>query len=156
MLASWAAQAHAACGGRVMRPDTLHLTLAFLGAVETSRVAELAATTRTQRIPPGHTRLDRYGAFPRLGIVWAGPAHTGGDLQDTHDSLWRWLQPLGWHPPQHAFRPHVTLLRHASRLPPPDTPPSPVEWRYHGYMLVESQPDTGTARYRILAATDST
>src|SRR5690606_31860920 len=69
-LADWAAQAQAACGGRAMRPDTLHLTLAFLGAVDAERAAALAAATARQRAEPGSFSLDRYGTFARQGIVW--------------------------------------------------------------------------------------
>src|SRR5690606_7323542 len=38
VLSGWAQDAHAMCGGRIMRPDTLHLTLAFLGMVPHARV----------------------------------------------------------------------------------------------------------------------
>src|SRR3546814_18632611 len=38
---AWAHDAHALCGGRVMRPETLHVTLAFLGSTPAARVAEL-------------------------------------------------------------------------------------------------------------------
>src|SRR3546814_10607201 len=45
-LAHWAAQAQAACGGRAMRPDTLHLTLAFLGARSEEHTSELQSLMR--------------------------------------------------------------------------------------------------------------
>src|SRR3546814_5839130 len=38
---AWAHDAHALCGGRVMRPETLQVTLAFLGSTPAARVAEL-------------------------------------------------------------------------------------------------------------------
>jgi 2'-5' RNA ligase len=77
MLTQWAQQAHAACGGRIMRPDTLHLTLAFLGDTPPEVVHALAQATATQRIAPGVVTLSRFGAFARPGIVWAGPADGG-------------------------------------------------------------------------------
>ena len=151
-LADWAAQARAACGGRAMRPDTMHLTLAFLGAVDADRGAALAAATGRQRVAPGSLALDRYGAFARQRIVWAGPADTGAALQHTYDSLWHWLQPMGWQRPAQAFQPHVTLLRRTARLDLP-AHPAPVHWHYDRYLLVESRPQDGTAHYRVLAST---
>ncbi|MDM9561217.1 RNA 2',3'-cyclic phosphodiesterase [Bordetella petrii] len=151
-LADWAAQAQAACGGRVMRPDTLHLTLAFLGAVDAERVPALVAGTARQRATPGSITLDRYGAFARQGIVWAGPPEVGATLRRTYDELWDWLEPLGWRRPAQPFRPHVTLLRRAASLDWPAQAPPPVEWRYDRYLLMESRPQQGTARYRMLAS----
>jgi len=150
-LADWAAQAQAACGGRAMRPDTLHLTLAFLGAVDAERAAALAAATARQRAEPGSFSLDRYGTFARQGIVWAGPTQAPPALQRTHDALWNWLEPLGFARPPQAFKPHVTLLRRAPRLDSaPDAPP-PVQWQYRRYVLVQSSPHNGVAHYRVLA-----
>jgi len=152
-LADWAAQAQAACGGRVMQPATMHLTLAFLGAVDAERAAALAAATARQRVAPGSLTLDRYGAFARQRIVWAGPAETGAALQHTHDALWHWLEPLGWQRPTQPFTPHVTLLRRAASLDLPPAVPAPAPWRYDRYLLVESRPQDAAARYRVLACT---
>ncbi|HYG42169.1 MAG TPA: RNA 2',3'-cyclic phosphodiesterase [Bordetella sp.] len=153
-LANWAAQAQAACGGRAMQPATLHLTLAFLGAVDADRVADLVAATTRQRAVPGRITLDRYGVFERQGIVWAGPGHVAPALQQAHDALWDWLEPLGWQRPAQVFRPHVTLLRRAAH--PHDAPPAPppVQWRYHRYVLVQSRPREGTAHYQVLARSE--
>lgn len=134
-----------------MRPDTMHLTLAFLGAVDAERVATLVAATARQRSTPGRITLDRYGAFARQRIVWAGPDGVDPALQHTYDSLWSWLEPLGWPRPAQAFKPHVTLLRRAASLDLPPSAPPPVPWHYDHYVLVESRPQHGTAQYRVLA-----
>ncbi|WP_144632279.1 2'-5' RNA ligase family protein [Bordetella genomosp. 13] len=80
-LAPWQQRAHAHCGGRPMRPDTLHLTLAFLGEATRAQAETLIAHTRQDRIEPGELLLSRYGTFPRQGIVHACPdaAVSGGD-----------------------------------------------------------------------------
>src|SRR5690606_8642239 len=71
LLSGWARHAHAAFGGRIMRADTLHLTLAFLGSVPHDRVAELAALLDEAELTGGTLRLDRYGRFRGPQIVWA-------------------------------------------------------------------------------------
>jgi 2'-5' RNA ligase len=81
-LSQWADSAHEICGGRVMRPDTLHLTLAFLGDTPPDGAEILARATRERRIAPGVVTLSRFGAFARPGIVWAGPADNVAPGQD--------------------------------------------------------------------------
>lgn len=152
-LAPWIARAAQQCGGRATRPDTLHLTLAFLGQADPRQVKALMDFTRAQRIAPGEILLDRYGAFPRQGVVWAGPAPEAPatrTLHALHDELWRGLAPLDWHPPAQVFRPHVTLARKADCASLPQ-PCEPVAWSYARYVLVASEPLEGRASYRILA-----
>ncbi|OZI25943.1 2'-5' RNA ligase [Bordetella genomosp. 9] len=160
-LNDWAARAHARCGGRIMRPDTLHLTLGFLGETAPELLQRLARETETRRIEPGAVVLDRFGAFQRPRIVWAGPGN-GEDaaaaddgaarLALEHGRLWEWVAPLHPARPETRFRPHVTLLRNADTSVLPDATPPPIEWRYDRYVLVASVQD-GAARYRVVAST---
>ncbi|MCD0500727.1 RNA 2',3'-cyclic phosphodiesterase [Achromobacter sp. MY14] len=76
-LAEWAQAARPHCGGRIMRTETLHLTLAFLGPVEAQLADALAAATPERSVPPGELMLDRYGVFKRQRILWAGPRQAG-------------------------------------------------------------------------------
>ncbi|WP_099722152.1 RNA 2',3'-cyclic phosphodiesterase [Bordetella bronchiseptica] len=152
-LADWAAHAQLAYGGRVMRTDTLHLTLAFLGAATPAQAAELCAATAARRIAPATLALARYGLFARQRIVWAGPQQADAALAALHDDLWTWLRALGWPAPQQGFQPHVTLLRNVDAHAAAPAPPPPVAWRYDHHALVQSQPQHGRASYRVLART---
>lgn len=134
-----------------MRRDTLHLTLAFLGAVDADRVPELIAETRRQRVDPGRITLDRYGVFARQGIVWAGPSTRHAMLLQAYDDLWMCLERLGWQRPEQVFQPHVTLLRRAANLHAVPPAPPPVQWEYQGLVLVQSRPRNGIAHYETLA-----
>lgn len=150
-LAGWAEQARPACGGRAMRTETLHLTLAFLGPVDAALADELAAATAEHRIPPGDVPMQRYGVFNRQRILWAGPADTPAALQAVHDGLWQWLAAYGLAAPPQPFRPHVTLLRNILHTDPPAAPTAPLGWRYDRMVLVASESLTGGSRYRIVA-----
>lgn len=160
-LAAWAQAARPHCGGRVMRTETLHLTLAFLGPVEAQLADALAAATPDRCVPPGELELDRYGVFKRQRILWAGPREAGpreagpreapAPLQAMHDGLWHWLAGYGLAAPPQPFRPHVTLLRNIERDDPPPPPPDPLMWRYDRLVLVASESQTGGSRYRIVA-----
>jgi len=150
-LASWAEQARPTTGGRVMRTETLHLTLAFLGPVDAQLADTLAAATPEHPLPAGEVALDHYGVFSRQRILWAGPRQTPAGLQAAHDSLWQWLADFGLTAPPQPFRPHVTLLRNIEHAQPPDTTPAPLSWRYDRMVLVASESLTGGSRYRIVA-----
>ncbi len=151
-LSGWARRAHAAFGGRVMRPDTLHLTLAFLGTVPHDRVPELAALLDEASLIGGTLRLDRYGRFRGPRIVWAGPSASPPWLDALHGWLWRALARRGFARPAEPFRPHVSLLRRAGpgdldALPAPD----PLDWTPRRCVLVASAPRPEGSFYEILA-----
>ncbi|MFC4277226.1 RNA 2',3'-cyclic phosphodiesterase [Achromobacter aloeverae] len=150
-LAAWSAQAQATCGGRAMRAETLHLTLAFLGQVPAELVEPLIRLTLQRPFAPGTLRLDRYGVFPRQRIVWAGPGDGAPALAAEVAALWRDLGALGDLRPDHPFRPHVTLLRNADTAAPPPPSPPALDWHYERCVLVQSAQD-GQSRYIVKAA----
>lgn len=151
-LSGWAQRAHATFGGRVMRPDTLHLTLAFLGTVPHDRVAELVALLDEAVLIGGTLRLDRYGRFRGPQIVWAGPSAPAPWLDALHGWLWRALARRGFGQPGEPFRPHVSLLR---RTEPGDLDalpiPEPLEWTPRRCVLAASTPRPGGSFYEVLA-----
>ncbi|GAB2787250.1 RNA 2',3'-cyclic phosphodiesterase [Halomonas shantousis] len=144
--------AHDVCGGRLTRPQTRHLTLAFLGEVAAADVAPLVALTRSLPVMPGQWRLDRLGYFPRGGVVWAGSREPSPDLDALHAKLHQALAARALAPRvEESFIAHVTLLRHARRPQPGSLPPLPLTWRYSHLELVHSVPDGSRRRYETLA-----
>lgn len=151
-LSAWAAQAHALCGGRIMRPDTLHLTLAFLGHVDAGRVAALHEAVPGWRVRTGALGLTRFGRFKGPRIVWAGPSAQRIDWLDAlHGDLWERLRIMGFAPPDEAFRPHVSLLRNAG---PGDVSSlvveQPIAWTPARCVLVASTPAATGSYYEVL------
>ncbi len=151
-LSGWARRAHAAFGGRVMRPETLHLTLAFLGMVPLDRIADLTVLLDEASLIGGPLRLDRYGRFHGPRIVWAGPSATPPWLDALHGWLWRALARRGCARPDESFRPHVSLLRRAApgdldALPAPE----PLDWTPRRCVLAASAPSPAGSFYEILA-----
>jgi 2'-5' RNA ligase len=153
-LIRWARAVHGLCGGRMMRPDTLHLTLAFLGAVETGRIPDLQALLQRQDWPAGSLCLDCHGRFRGPRIVWAGPRARVPWLEALHEALWRALQEQGFERPGEPFRPHVSLLRGAGPGDLATLPaPGPVHWTPHRLVLVASRPQETGSYYETLAET---
>ncbi|AEC21620.1 putative 2'-5' RNA ligase [Pusillimonas sp. T7-7] len=154
-IMAWAHDAHRALGGRVMRAETLHLTLAFLGSTPADRVDELIRAVPSWPAPVAPVTLRRFGRFVGPRIVWAGPG-VGEDeslpwLDRLHDELWNRLEALGWQRPDGHFRPHVSLLRKAGAgdLAPLHRPP--LVWTPEQCVLVASQPSDSGSYYQVLA-----
>lgn len=105
----------AARGVRWVRPEMLHVTLAFLGersdveAREASRVVEELAHGRA----PLRVTLHGLGAFPSVArprVVWLGLDDPSG-VRQLHRAFERERARLGVPAEGRAYHPHVTLGR---------------------------------------------
>ena len=151
----WVQQAHSLYGGRMMRPDTLHMTLAFLGRAAPAQVQALVSDCAGWRLPAGSLLLNEPGRFPRAKVVWLGPSSPGSSalawLHDAHERLWSYLAPWGWQPREAVFRPHVSLLRKAGPGDLAALRGRPVEWTPGRCVLAGSLPTAARSRYILLA-----
>ncbi|NYT64389.1 RNA 2',3'-cyclic phosphodiesterase [Alcaligenaceae bacterium] len=142
--------AHQVCGGRMMQPDTLHMTLAFLGHTTQERTEELIQAVQTWTVETGPITLCRIGRFDRPEVVWVGPEpDQPAWLYRVYDRLWDQLSDLGWARPERPYRPHVSLLRHAGAVI--DIPCQPISWVSGEAVLVASTPQSDSSYYQVLA-----
>jgi len=151
-LASAAAAAVAASGGRAVPEANLHLTLAFLGAVEAARIEELAALGRAVAARASALTLDfealerwrraRVLCAPGTGAGAAAAGELAAVLRDA--TLAR-----GFSPDLKPFRVHVTVARKVVRAPLAALLVR-VRWRCDTLALVESR--GGQALYSVLDA----
>ncbi len=148
-LAHWARELHAACGGRPMRTENLHLTVAFLGNVEDARIAEVerAACDVAPRV--ASLVLDQPGYWKHNRIAWAGASVVPRELEtfvaELRSALTR--SHIGFD--SKAFLSHVTLLRDA-REPRAMPALDPIEWRLDGFALVRSVTLPRGSHYKVL------
>lgn len=100
------------------RPQSWHVTLAFLGEVDEAVLPRLAA--RLERAAARHPRLELStagaGAFPtipRARVLWTGVRGNHDALRAMSGSVARGAGRAGAPPPgkQRRFRPHITLAR---------------------------------------------
>ena len=129
---------------RVTAAQDLHITLHFIGAVPLARLPDVSAALD---VPSRRFELDLdcTHLWPR-GIAVLSPSKFPQALVDLHSDLAGALQRAALPVDARAYRPHVTLARHAESTVPPTEPPAPVRWRAQGYVLAESQ----GGRYRVL------
>lgn len=134
--------------GRRTRPETLHLTLVFLGTVDASRLdalRELAALVRAEKFA---LNLDQAGCWRHNRVGWLGAGETPPALATLVADLESRLQSSLFRFDKRAFVPHITLLRKARCADVPAC--RQVGWPVERFVLVESQSTESGVQYQIV------
>jgi len=133
---------------RRMRPANLHLTLAFIGALDEHRARQLA---QRLQIEPGAEfvwSLDTLGAFAGARVMWAGGSEARLDVLACRVRQILDDQAVAFD--RKPFVAHVTLLRNVPRGaadggPQPIVPP--IGWRVGPPVLLQSMRTAEGSRY---------
>lgn len=101
---------------RWVRPETIHLTLKFLGEVEPGRLEEVKVSVRpaAQEAARFQLAVVGLGAFPHRDnprVIWVGVEDGSGELAALHQRLEDALEELGFDRERHDFTAHLTLGR---------------------------------------------
>jgi 2'-5' RNA ligase len=105
---------------RWVRPEGIHLTLKFLGNIESESIGAIsrAMSRCAASAAPFELSLGDLGAFPNLKTpraIWLGPNRTPDGIQDGLLDLQRGLEDeldvLGYARERRSFSPHLTLGR---------------------------------------------
>ena len=137
------------CGGQRTRRENIHLTLAFLGAVETERVNRVIAVANQLQSPSFDLLFDRLGWWRQNQVAWAASSETPRALLVLVKNLQLGLMQEGFKFDERRFLPHVTLLRkaqcHDSTLESPS-----LLWPVRQFVLVNSTLRQGGPHYAIV------
>ncbi len=137
--------------GRRIAADRLHLTLRFVGRVDTHTADCLKTAAATIRIPPFTLEIDHLGAFPRARVVWAGVSHPPPELMSLAGRLEGICRDCGLSAESRPFAPHLTLLRKAPRhVRLSRTAIDPVVWPVREFVLVASDTRPEGAVYTVV------
>jgi 2'-5' RNA ligase len=142
-----ASEAHVQCGGRLMRRETLHLTLAFLGEIPAGRWIDATAAAAGIAVAPFTVTLDRVEYWKHNRIVWAGGQSE--PLAALASSLQAGLRAVGFQLETRPFVAHMTLLRDARCAAPPALV-APISWPVREFTLVESKLPKAGPKYEIV------
>ncbi|MBU0499640.1 MAG: RNA 2',3'-cyclic phosphodiesterase [Gammaproteobacteria bacterium] len=134
--------------GRPSHPEDLHMTLIFLGQVD-GRLDPVLEAASQVRVPPFSLTLDRFGFWPRSGLLFMRPSVVPIHLRMLEDSLGRRLESCGLIPDGREYKPHVTLARKA-RPVAAEVLSKPIEWQLDRFCLFVSNPTQEPPYYRII------
>lgn len=146
-LAAWCERQAWLAHARPTPASQLHLTLHFLGQLPRERLDALTTALRQPFTPftPFTLHLGRPVLWPG-GIAVLEPLQAPPRLAQLHATLARALHACAVRTEARAYRPHLTLARHAAPAPWLGDGPG-LRWPVRGYALVESCPGHG---YRVL------
>jgi 2'-5' RNA ligase len=139
-------------GGQAVPVENLHVTLVFVGAVPESHLAQVESmgATVVQRVgpEPAVVVLDvlDYWEKPRV-VCFTTEQAPSAQASRIADLLQGRLTAAGFTPDPRPWRPHVTLVRKASRGSSMSTADS-LEWTFREFALVESQTTPAGSIYR--------
>lgn len=151
VLAAWQAVLKAACGGRLMRADSLHLTLVFLGNIPCARLEALQLAAREVGAGGFELCLDEARYWQHNHILYTAPGVVPRPLAWLVSELEHALRQHQFEFEQRAYQPHLTLLRNARCGNASLAAPPPVSWKIRDFVLLQSAPHHGVPAYRVLA-----
>ncbi len=153
---------------RWAEPESIHLTLKFLGTLPPQRLSSVqgAIGEACEGQQPFRLNLHGLGTFPSLSaprVLWVGIYGAVDALADLHHRIERALARRGLPPERRRFSPHLTLGRVQEGLPAAEmrrvgpavldaATPAPAEIPVDAVSLMQSRLQPGGARYTRLGA----
>ena len=139
-------------GGRVMREDSLHATLVFIGDIEADRLAAVCDLASGIASPGFEMQLDTTGCWPHNHIAYLGLRRIPEALHGLHLELAAGLSAIGIETEMRPLHPHVTLIRKAecNRFEKQNPVSEPVAWTVRDFVLVKSSLSANGSRYEQL------
>ena len=147
-------------GAKWVRPESLHLTLSFLGSVPEERIPSLGAALASIQAPaPFSLGLAGLGGFPSLRrpkVLWAGLTGELHRLKELQAQVAEATDPYNAKPDSRPYNPHLTL----ARLKTPTSIPAEVgghvgagpSWQVTHFSLMQSTLQRGGSVYKELVA----
>lgn len=149
---------HERHGGRPTRPDTLHLTLVFVGQVESRRIPDLLEMAGAIRVEGFETSFDKAECWCHNHIGCLGAHERPNNLLALVKAIESGLAALEIPYDRRPYRPHITLVRKAdcggeagsagTEMKNPAL--GPIRWPARDFVLVKSSLRPDGARYEEL------
>jgi len=134
---------------RFIQPENLHITLHFLGQVESDRRVCLQQVACALNDKPFVVNLDCLGYFTKAKILWMSCQYLPVELVRLHRDLGESLANCGYQSEFREYKPHVTLMRKC-REPLNANNDFVISWQVDEFALVESISGSDGVRYQVI------
>lgn len=146
---------HRMLGGRPTRPETLHLTLVFVGEVANGRLADVAGAAGAVKCPPFEMLFDQEACWRHNHIAHLGASLPPAALIALVGQLSANLKAAEIVHDARPFSPHITLVRKADcarfAAEGKENPArEPIRWPARDFVLVKSSLHAEGACYERL------
>ncbi|MGH8771940.1 MAG: RNA 2',3'-cyclic phosphodiesterase [Burkholderiales bacterium] len=145
----WLRLLGSAIEGRATRPESLHLTIVFLGDVELDRLDALNSIARKMEGDRFELAFDAAEYWRHNRIVHAIPVEAPEALKNLVAVLERELREAGFSFDQRTYIPHMTLMRRA-RWRELKLKFGRVNWPVNDFALVRSHSQARGSQYEVL------
>lgn len=135
--------------GKPVAAQNLHITLAFIGTVDSVMKECVQARARRISLEPFSMTMTKLGYFRRSKVMWLGPPDCPSPLKSLVQRLNSELEVCGYRSDKRFFSPHITLFRKAGPLKHA-TVIAPLCWHIDRFCLVQSTTLPQGAVYRVL------
>lgn len=139
---------HQVWNGRRMKPDTLHMTLVFLGDTPIEKLGALRNIAARMDIRKFSLTLDHAACWRHNKVGFLSPDESPPALLQLVHGLEDKLEEAGIMFDERPYKPHVTLLRNTRCTT--QVAFQPIPWNIEEFVLVSSTPrETGPA-YQLI------
>jgi len=136
-----------------VRPENLHITVAFLGDLVPAAVETVKRKISDFELTPATLNLNRLGYWRKPRIIWLGCRDKPTALITEIESLHSQLKKMGFRLDEREFVPHVTLFRKAAKRP--HLAIDPIEWLVLNLTVVRSTLTSAGSMYDIIATSNN-
>lgn len=125
-------------GGRCVKPENIHLTVLFLGDVESDRIDRLREIAGSVTAQMFSLSIQGTLFWKKKRIVMANVVHYPAALFALADTLKTALVAAGFTCEARQFKPHITLIRKAGAHLPMQLE-NPIQWDVSDWLLLQSR-----------------
>ncbi|WP_166839957.1 RNA 2',3'-cyclic phosphodiesterase [Rheinheimera pleomorphica] len=141
-------QALSVCpGAKAVASDNLHLTLFFLGQVDSEQRQRLINYAAQINTPAFQLQLDHLGCFAKPKIVYLAPSQIPDALLQLQQQVAQCCKAEGFNDIHDKYRPHITLARHAACDAALQQPVAPLTLQVSEFALYQSAQFDGRLQY---------
>ena len=136
-------------GGRPVKPDNLHFTLAFLGNIDAQQQECVAHLADQIQLSSFEFTVDVAGHWAKPRVLWIGPGEMPEVLVTLATELRAGAIECGIEMDMRPYRAHMTLMRKVARVKE-SLSVRPFVWHANSFVLVRSVTYQEGVNYEVI------